>query len=144
MKENPLQSDWLYNLQAASILLRKEHQKVLKPLGLTREQWQTLAILEANEPLTQKEICSVTLQDAPTASRMMLRMEENGLIKRKVDAEDRRAARVQLTAKASKLLNTAQEKLQNHFNLLFKGITAKEKKELQNLVKKVSETIDAG
>jgi len=71
--------------------------------GVTPGQLPVLMCLWEQDGLTQRELYERVHIEQATMSNTLSRMERDGLIKRKPDPKDRRAARVTLTPKAQKL-----------------------------------------
>ncbi len=105
-----------YNLYRAYLLFHRELIRALKSYSVTPEQWQVLIILWNHGSVTPTEISGVTLQDLPSISRMLVRMEKNGWIERVENSDDGRSFHVQLTEKGRKSKNEMIIKLDNHFN----------------------------
>lgn len=104
-----------YNLYRAYLLFHRELIRALKGYGVTPEQWQVLIILWNHGSVTPTQISKVTLQDLPTISRMLVRMERNGWIERVENEEDGRSFHVVLTEKGRKNKNEMIIQLDNHF-----------------------------
>lgn len=104
-----------YNLYRAYLLFHRELIRALKDYQVTPEQWQVLIILWNHGSVTPTEISRVTLQDLPSISRMLVRMERNGWIKRLENEEDGRSFHVVLTEKGRKSKNEMIIRLDNHF-----------------------------
>lgn len=104
-----------YNLYRAYLLFHRELIRGLKGYGVTPEQWQVLIILWNHGSVTPTEISRVTLQDLPTISRMLVRMERDGWVKRIENKEDGRSFHVELTEKGRKSKNEMIIQIDNHF-----------------------------
>lgn len=104
-----------YNLYRAYLLFHRELIRALKAYAVTPEQWQVLIILWNHGSVTPTEISRVTLQDLPSISRMLVRMEKNGWIQRFDNEEDGRSFHVVLTEKGRKSKNEMIIKLDSHF-----------------------------
>ncbi|PJZ68860.1 MarR family transcriptional regulator [Leptospira perolatii] len=129
-----------FNIHRTAILFRRELLRALQEYDMTPEQWQALATLWKMGGVTQQEIISVTLQDAPTASRMIQRMEKNGLVKKTRSHEDNRATIILLTSKGKKLESILPRLLREHFAPIL-GKLGKEKTD--QLLKLLAELRDA-
>ncbi|HEX8280784.1 MAG TPA: MarR family transcriptional regulator [Chthoniobacterales bacterium] len=86
----------------------------LRPLGLSMAKWSTLAHLARGaDGLTQSEVAARVGVEEPTMAGILERLEQDGWIKRKSHAEDRRCKTVHLQRRASTVLeqifSTAQE-----------------------------------
>ncbi|HBS06539.1 MAG TPA: MarR family transcriptional regulator [Leptospiraceae bacterium] len=128
-----------YNLNRTAMLFRRELGRSLRPFGaMTPEQWQTLNTLwESPEGLSPSAISDLTLQDMPSISRMVKRMEDHGWVIREADPEDRRSFRVKLTARGKKLEKDVPDQLQSHFQEILRSLSRTESQELINSLKKL-------
>jgi DNA-binding MarR family transcriptional regulator len=63
-----------------------------------------LATIERHGPMTPSELASRERIRRPTATRVLARLEEMGLIQRTPDPQDRRSSLVAVTAEASEML----------------------------------------
>ncbi len=143
MSEFDLQKQWGFNLHRVALLIRKELIRVLRKYGLTPEQWQALATLWQKEPLNQREIRSITLQDEAATSRMLSRMENNGWIMRKKDSQDARNTLIYLTKKAKLHKTILPREVLDHFeSLLSDHISEKDKKQMTVTLMKIRETLN--
>ena len=88
---------------------REEMDRRLRPLGLTRVQWQALLWLSrAGGALSQRELSDLLEIGAPATVALVDRMERDGLAARSAVPGDRRRNAVALTTKARRTLKTIQ------------------------------------
>ncbi len=119
-----LNSNLGYNLYRTYLLFHRELIRGLKAYGVTPEQWQVLIILWNHGSVTPTEISKVTLQDLPSISRMLVRMERNGWTERVVNEKDGRSFHVILTDKGKNQKNEMMLALEKHFALFLKNVPA--------------------
>lgn len=98
-----------YLLHDVARLLRREFDRQIKSLGLTRAQWTALAALLRNDGLTQTELAFLLDMGRAPLGTLIDRLERDGWVSRKPDPEDRRANRVYITKKIKPLLPRLQE-----------------------------------
>src|SRR3954454_24553431 len=72
--------------------------------GLSPSQTAALATIERHGPLTPSELASIERVQRPTATRIVARLEESGLVERLDDPLDRRSFTVTATAKGRALM----------------------------------------
>ncbi|MEB4595631.1 MarR family winged helix-turn-helix transcriptional regulator [Bacillus amyloliquefaciens] len=84
--------------QCARLITKKANER-LEPFSLYSSQWSILYCLKTIGPMTQKEIWSYLNVEAPTVTRTIKRLEENGWIQRE-QGEDKREKLVVLTKEA--------------------------------------------
>jgi DNA-binding MarR family transcriptional regulator len=70
---------------------------------LTMPAWRSLAVIARYQPLTAKQLASLTSSDAFKVARAIELLVRRGLIRRDVDTEDRRRASLSLTPEGRKI-----------------------------------------
>ncbi len=87
-------------------LMRKrfEQNATAHGLGLTRSQCQVLAHLARNEGIQQSGLAEILEVEPITLTRILDKLEEAGLVERRLHPKDRRIRLLHLTAKAHPLL----------------------------------------
>jgi len=97
MKTDPIASDFLEALTKVSRKIRTAFNQQVTAHGLTYPRARALFRLAKKQNMTQSELaCDLELEQA-TMVRLLDRMEENGLIERRPDANDRRVKLIVLT-----------------------------------------------
>ena len=84
--------------------LRKAFDRRATGLGVTRAQWKVLFKLNRTPGLRHGALADMLEVEPITLSRIVDRLEENGLVERVRDPADRRAWRLQLTEAAQPLI----------------------------------------
>ena len=84
--------------------LRKAFDRRATGLGVTRAQWKVLFKLNRAPGVRQVALAAMLEVEPITLSRIVDRLEENGLVERVRDPADRRAWRLQLTEAAQPLI----------------------------------------
>ncbi len=103
-EEHPFRIGFL--IHDVSRLRRTVVDKALRPLGITRSQWWVLANLARDDgtAMTQTELARVMDVGKVTLGGLIDRLESGGLVRRQPDPADRRAKRIVMTQKGSRLL----------------------------------------
>ncbi len=100
-----------YLLARASQLISGEFHATLKAEGIPVAEWRVLAAL-IDGPKSVTELAGIILEQQPTASRIVSRMEKSALVTRQLDPADRRVMRIHLTdaarARATPLIALAR------------------------------------
>ncbi|HEY7787463.1 MAG TPA: MarR family transcriptional regulator [Casimicrobiaceae bacterium] len=123
---------------------REELDRRLRPLGLTRVQWQALLWLSrAGGALVQRELSDFLDIGAPATVALVDRMERDGLVARSAVPGDRRRNAVALTAKARRILRTIQATAGELRREVMRGLTRDEVNTLCALLGKAKQRIDA-
>ena len=85
-------------------LVRREFDRRVRPLGLTRAQWMFLFQLSRQPGMTQSELAEQLQMEKISVSRQAGRLQRAGWIERRDDAEDRRAYHLFLTPRATRVV----------------------------------------
>jgi DNA-binding MarR family transcriptional regulator len=89
-------------------LARRMRQEASGDLSPT--QSAALATIDCHGPLTPSELAARERIQRPTATRVLARLEEAGLIERTADPADRRSTLVAATASGHELLDVLRER----------------------------------
>ncbi|MFL5199250.1 MAG: flavin reductase [Microvirga sp.] len=87
-----------YLLARASQIVSGEFHAALKRWRLSVAEWRVLACLADAEGLGVGELAAMALMQQPRMTKILDKMAREGLVERRADEEDRRRARVHLTA----------------------------------------------
>ncbi len=87
-----------------SRLFRRRFDRAAQPLGLTRAQWLCLGRLARFPGVTQRELAELMDVAPITLSRIVTRLERDGLIARRADPADKRVRRLHLTPAAEPII----------------------------------------
>ncbi|MBW6398136.1 MarR family transcriptional regulator [Roseomonas sp. HJA6] len=97
--------DYLLSLLArASHVISAEFHDRLRARGVSVPVWRVLATLSGG-PETVTMLAEACLLQQPTMTKVLDRMERDGLVTRQQDARDRRLVRVHLAPKGEAMLN---------------------------------------
>ncbi|MGA8032529.1 MAG: MarR family transcriptional regulator [Casimicrobiaceae bacterium] len=122
---------------------REAMDRRLRPLGLTRVQWQALLWLSrAGGELVQGELGDLLEIGAPATVALVDRMERDGLVARHAVPGDRRRNAVMLTPQAGRLLRAIQGVASELRHEVKAGLTGEELKTLCALLSKAKHRID--
>ena len=115
--------------------LSNEH---LRQFGLTVAQFEALAHIRNFEPITQSELAEGLTVSGGGISRMLARLEAEGLISRR---QDWKTKHISLTDKGRELLERAfPSQLEQQSSLFDDALTDDEKVHLHALMKKLYDT----
>ena len=84
-------------------LMRREFDRRVSSLGLTRAQWLFISYLARQPGCTQSELADAMQVEKITVSRQATRLEKRGWIRRADNVRDARAYRLRPTGKALRL-----------------------------------------
>jgi len=84
------------------------------PSGLTNERLSTLATITAHEPLSVSALAEAEMVSVPTMSRMVAKLEAEGLVKRRENKVDGRGVVISSTANGRKTYKRAMQQSLSH------------------------------
>jgi len=118
-----------------------------KQLGLTPSQWKIILALNITDGLTQKELADKIYVDGSTLVPILDKMEQNGLIERKADPNDRRINRIFLTSKSESTVDSIILIVLQLRKMMYRGVSEEEmnsaRKVLDAITKNSDELISA-
>ena len=102
-------------------------------------QFQVLAALRRRDPLsmTAGELARAAILTTGAMTAVLDRLEEQGLVRRATDAEDRRARRVTITEKGRTLIDRALEQRMAQHRALNAALTLEEREALSDILRKL-------
>ncbi len=95
-------------LAVARLHRRARKEGISSGDDLTASRLAALASIEKLGPLTLGELAAEEQVQPPSMTRIVTRLEEQGLVVRTVDPDDRRVARVAVTAAGASLLTVTR------------------------------------
>ena len=94
-------------------LARREFDRRVRPLGLTRAQWLFLFHLGRQPGASQSELAEHLQMEKISVSRQADRLQRAGWIERRNDRADRRAYHLYLTPRASRIVEKLDDAADN-------------------------------
>jgi MarR family transcriptional regulator, 2-MHQ and catechol-resistance regulon repressor len=105
--------------------------------GLGLSDFMVLEVLLHRGPLTISAIGEKVLLANASMTSAIDRLEEKSLVVRKESATDRRARRIQLTAKGERLINIIYKRHEEEIESLMTGLSSRERTALHASLKKI-------
>ncbi|CAN5117430.1 MarR family transcriptional regulator [soil metagenome] len=127
LKMSKFKSEWhraALNIIYTSYWLNDKVRGVLKPYGITAQQYNVLRILRGQHPspISTSDIRERMLDRMPDTSRIVDRLHNQGLLERKTCKADKRLVDVCITEAGLKLLNEVDDlagpNIDNNLNAL--------------------------
>lgn len=100
--------------------------KHIKKLGLTETQFDVLATLGNQPPMTCKELGEKTLILKGTMTGVLERMEDKGLIEKVINEQDARSYKIKLSKSGEKLFKKVFPEHLTHLEQVFKQLNKKQ------------------
>ena len=138
-KQRTLRQQAHVGLIRAGALLRDDMEIMLKPHGLTDQQYNVLRILRGAEPegLCRNEIRDRMLNRMSDMTRLLDRLEAAGLVERFRVGDDRRMVMTRITPQGDALLAGLDEVADRQQERRFQALTDEQVAALLELVKAV-------
>lgn len=109
----------------------------LRPFGLTQQHWRLLAVLTARDGRTISELSVYTVMPQSTLSRIVDRMEQEGLVAKRSPADDGRVVNVCLTGAGRRAFERILPIALAHYRRALGGLSEAEAATLTALLKRV-------
>lgn len=109
----------------------------LKKFGLTISNWRVLAVLAAETEVTVNELAEYAMIEQSTASHLIDRMEEEGLLVRKRGEGDGRVRSISLTETGQEKYETVRHTVLAHTNRVLRDVTPEERQALETTLTKM-------
>ncbi len=124
---------WLFYAQrcvayAFADILRTTCIEQEKPYVVTPPQWGVLAVLHGSDGMTVGTISQRRGLDAPTITGIIKRLEQNGLVERQHDREDRRVVKVYLTSEGEHIVDVLTSNAEEFNRRMLQGLSEAEQK----------------
>jgi DNA-binding MarR family transcriptional regulator len=113
-----------------SRLARKEFDRRVRDLGLTRAQWLFLYYLARQPGCTQSDLAELLQMEKITVSRQAKRLEKAGWIRRGDHAADARAYQLELTPRAAGVIARLDDRAARLRSDYLQGIPAPRRADL--------------
>jgi MarR family transcriptional regulator, transcriptional regulator for hemolysin len=135
--------DLPFELHETAHAMRRAFDRRAVSLGVTRAQWKVLFRLTRFPGLRQVELAEMLDVEPISLSRIVDRLEEAGLVERVPDPADRRAWRLQVTAKAEPLVAKLKALGLQLVDEAFEGIEREELERVRGVLARVRENLAA-
>lgn len=127
----------LYNLNRTSATYTNEMAAAMRVIGLDQTQWRILGILGDKDNSPVSEIARRGVIKISTLTRMLERMEKEGLLRREPWNKDRRIIRVSLTKNGKNSLRKAHAIGANIYQAATDGIAKEDIQHFMGVLKRI-------
>jgi MarR family transcriptional regulator for hemolysin len=127
--------------RSAKMFVRALDTELRERVGVTFGQWKVIVMLVNENGSTQKEIADRLGLEGPTLIPIIDKMEEEGLVVRKVDSADRRNNRIYRTQKADELWDRMIECALKIREVSLRGIPKQDIDVTRKVLEKVSQNL---
>lgn len=139
MTERFIDDYLLYLLARASALVSGQFHERLRPHGLDVAEWRILATLSDGDDVQVGELAARVLFQQPTLTKMIDRMEAEGLVERRRSDSDRRKVRVYITTAGRRKVRGVLSAAKAHEAEVLDGYTVEESEALKTVLRTLIE-----
>src|SRR5262245_20495393 len=132
-----------YQVRRTQAAIFADFEASLKELDFTPGSFGVLTLIRANPGITQVALAAAFSVDKSTMSPVIVRLEGRGLIRREVQASDRRRHALYLETSAEATYLAAREKVRAFEASIAARLTRTEQRELARLLGKLQGRPDA-
>lgn len=122
----------LYLVKQVEQAIRAHLDDLLRPLGLTTDQYTALSVLEQPHDLTSAELARRSFVRPQTMHEMITNLDQRGFVERHRDPGNRRILLIRLTAKGRDLLEKYDEQVQLLQERMLATLSARKRQDLRD------------
>jgi MarR family transcriptional regulator for hemolysin len=142
MKKFDYENSIGFVVYSASKMMQKAFDLELRnKIGINLAQSKVIFALYMQSGPTQREIADIIGVETPTLVPIIDKLEEDGYVKRKPDAQDRRIKRIYVTAKTDSLWDSMMDCITQIRKVATKDLSEQEIKSALGTVKKITENL---
>lgn len=131
----------LYNLNRTSATYTQQTTERLKSLDMDQPSWRVLMLLGDKNPSTVGELSRRSVTKISTITRILIRMENDGLITRKPFPEDNRVIEVFITSKGTEMLLGLRSLASDVYKKAFIGVKDEDIVKFTNILMKIRQNL---
>lgn len=137
-----LQRDVGWLIYDVSRLLMRSFERRVREIGLTPQQWRVLVTIAREEGQSQTQIADEAEIARAPLGRLLDRLEEQGIIERRQDPDDRRTKRIFLVASEDgTIMDPFREQAKAQFDTVYGTLADTELREMSRLLAVIKGTI---
>lgn len=129
--------------QASSRVSREFHRKV-EAAGLSVTEWRVMASLSGNPPLSIRDLSHLALTKQPTLSKVVQRMEREGLLQRCDNTNDGRETLVRLSPMGQQQVASFLHEAKEHQSRVLRPLGTRNARVLVRVLRQLLDLPDAG
>ncbi len=131
----------LYNLNRTSATYIAVMSEALKALEMDQPSWRVLMLLGDKNPSTVGELSRRSVTKISTITRILMRMEKDGLVKRKPYPKDNRVIEVFILDKGKRISNDLRGLAEDVYKNAFDGIAEEDIRSFTKILMKVRKNL---
>jgi MarR family transcriptional regulator, organic hydroperoxide resistance regulator len=140
----PFVDDYLpYLLARSSKLVSEQFHATVKAAGVNVNYWRILASLSDGDGLTLKQLNQRVLFNQPTLSKLVTRMETEGLLERHKDTQDKRAILIYISAQGRDLVDELLSKAKWHEDQVLANYSAQQQDLMKDMLRQLVNSLES-
>jgi DNA-binding MarR family transcriptional regulator len=124
----------MYMVKQLEQVIRSHLDELLRPLGLTTQQYTALTVLERRDGLTSAQLARHSFVRPQTMHEMITSLDERGFIQRERDPANRRVLLISLTELGREMVEKYDEQVRRLEEQMLAGLTAHQRKTLREVL----------
>lgn len=116
-------------------------QDCLRPQKINVSRWRVLCALKAEDGRNMSDLCTFTMMEQSSVSRVIDSMEKENLVTRKLQKKDNRYVLVYLTDKGRETFQKASVPAFSREDMALKGFSDDDKQQLRDLLHRVLDNV---
>jgi DNA-binding MarR family transcriptional regulator len=123
----------------AGVLQRQTDQVLQERLGIGMSQFKILMVLQESPNIEQRRLADSLGQTEASISRQVKLLLERGMLASQIDPQERRRHITMLTPKGNKVVQAAQEVVQQYTEPAFAALSDKQRSQLLQMLTELHE-----
>jgi DNA-binding MarR family transcriptional regulator len=117
-------------LHSGALRLLRRLRKFDSETQISAPKLSALSVLVFGGPQSLSDLAAAEQVRAPTMSRLVVELEDEGLVRKTADANDRRGVKIAATAKGQALMDRGRARRLQHLTAAIATLSAEERKAL--------------
>ncbi|CAH1855953.1 MarR family winged helix-turn-helix transcriptional regulator [Convivina praedatoris] len=129
-----------HSQEIQELMLQVSHyhrHQIIKDMPITLQQGHVLRIVQQTPGIIQSDLAKLLHRRNPTISNILVNLEKQELIERKVPEDNVRAKEIYLTSKGADLCHSMRAKFKSYDGILTKHLDEHDQLELIRILKKI-------
>jgi DNA-binding MarR family transcriptional regulator len=136
-----MEESFHYLLMSTQSIVHRRLLELLKSTGLTIGQPKVLEFLSVHNGITQKELAAGCHIEAGSLTSLLNRMEDQGMIERRMLNGDRRTSHVFLTSYGEELSSAVKEAFSRLEDISLSGLSSQKREQFLLMFQQISKNL---
>lgn len=130
-----------YQINRLSYQMNRLLDQELRLHGLSISDWRIMAVLDYNASITVNDLAFYAMIEQSTLSRILKRMEAEGLLVKRQSAQDKRVRAIELTEAGRARYDTVRTVAMTHVGHVVSDLSQDERAQLSNFVARMQDSL---